>query len=195
MGGLEAIINQITEQATKKADEIKAEAKKKSDRLFSDAQEAMQAVADEAHANLSKELTARRHMAESEQLREKKQMLLKIRTQMLDEIILEAKNKLSQLPDAEYVAWMLRLFQHYAQNQDGQILVSDSEKKRLGADFITQCNALLKSGSVSYAEESISAPNGFIIRYGKIEENCTLDGIFADRLQELRDLAASCLDS
>jgi V/A-type H+-transporting ATPase subunit E len=45
-------------------------------------------------------------------------------------------------------------------------------------DFIERCNAGIKDGSVKLEGETDRVKSGFIIVYGKIEQNCSVDSLF-----------------
>ena len=50
-----------------------------------------------------------------------------------------------------------------------------------------------KGGSLTLSDDTADIDSGFILRYGGIEENCSLKALFADRQEELQDLVHKLL--
>lgn len=195
MSGLELITSQILEESKQQSNEILKKAQEQARKRFSAAEEEMKQYAEEKRTQLEKELAMREQMAESDKKRLERQSHLKIKTAEIDRVLEEAKKRVQALPDEEYRKLMVRLFLEYAEGGDCVIAASEAEKKRLGEEFLKACCDGMEKGKAVFSEDSIQADAGFVIRYGRVEENCTLDGIFAGREQELRDTAAACLEA
>ena len=50
-----------------------------------------------------------------------------------------------------------------------------------------------KGGSLTIGEESADIENGFILRYGGVDENCSLSSLFAEKKDMLQDLVSRTL--
>lgn len=195
MSGLELITSQILEESKQKANEILQKAKDQTKEQLQKAETEMKELAAGKRAELEKELDMRSQMAESDKRRLERQSHLKVKSAAIDEALKEAKQRIKALPEEEYRKLMVKLFLQYAESGDCEIVTSEQEKNRLGESFLAACCEGMKKGKAVFSKDLIQTDAGFVIRYGRVEENCTLDGIFASREQELRDTAAACLDA
>ena len=128
---------------------------------------------------------------ESKDRQKRRGELLKVRNRMIDEIITEAKAKIAELPDEEYFELLFRLFQKNSLQMDGVICFARAEYAKVPKDFIERCNNTACSIKMSEPVEEIS--NGFIIKYGNIIQNCSIDSIFESNWQLFRDKVNECL--
>ena len=84
---------------------------------------------------------------------------------------------------------LLKMLGKYALPQDGEIFFSARDLKRMPAGFQDEVKkaAESKNGSLTVSEEGRNIENGFILAYGGIEENCTLQAMFDAKRDELSD--------
>ena len=76
------------------------------------------------------------------------------------------------------------------QDKDGKICFSKKDLDRIPSDFEAKASDIAKEkgGSLTVDKEPADIADGFILKYGDIEENCTFDAIFEAKRDELRDL-------
>ena len=129
--------------------------------------------------------------SQSSDRQNRKQKLLSIKRKVIKDIVAESKNQIEKFPTKEYFDLLLMLFEKNAlKDQNGDIYFSKNDLKRLPKDFIKRCNEKLSEASIRLAGESENINNGFLITYGKIEINCSIDSIFESNSQLLEDKAA-----
>ena len=77
----------------------------------------------------------------------------------------------------------------------GELLFSRKDLARLPEDFgeLVKKLAAEKGGSLTIGEESANIENGFILRYGGVDENCSLSSLFAEKKDLLTDLVSRTL--
>ena len=82
-----------------------------------------------------------------------------------------------------------KLIEKNARPQDGEIAFSAADLARLDASAKEAVQAAAKkaNGSLKVAKEAANIKSGFILRYGGIEENCSLDALFAEKADLLVD--------
>ncbi len=193
MSGLDNIAGQIRQDAQQKADGILAQAN-------ADAQK----IADAAAAELAEykkqyarqmELDAAQIAGrfESENRQQRKQALLQVRAKVIGEVVEEAKQKLVSLPSEAYFDLMKNICVKNAQPGEGKLYFSREDSGRLPDDFVEKCNAELKNGSVKLAGSTDGFQHGFLIVYGKVEQNCSIDSIFDSQKNRIWDTVNECL--
>ena len=67
--------------------------------------------------------------------------------------------------------------------------------KAVPAGFADELSKIAKGvgGTLVVSDKPVKIRSGFILSYGGIEENCSLDAIFAEKAETLRDLANTLL--
>ena len=191
MTGLEKIIKAIETEAQANADKIIAEAKEEANQILSLAkEEAKQGVANIAEKPAS-EIKAIINRAESGAKLIKRQMILDAKQEVINDIILKAKNKLTSLPDTEYFDIILQIVKKHAHPQAGIIMFSQADLDRLPKKYEKSLEEAIKgraNASLTISKESIAKlDGGFILVYGDIEENCSFDALFNEAKDELQD--------
>lgn len=190
MTGLEKIIKAIETEARSNADTIIAEANAEAERILSLAkEEAAKNVANIAEKPAS-EIKAIMNRAESAARLLKRQRILDAKQEVINDIILKAKNKLTSLPDTEYFDIILQIVKKHAHPQAGIIMFSRADLDRLPEKFEKSLDEAIKgipNASLTISKEDARLDGGFILVYGDIEENCSFEALFSEAKEELQD--------
>ncbi|MGI6108006.1 MAG: V-type ATP synthase subunit E [Lachnospiraceae bacterium] len=195
MAGADNIVNEILLEAHSRADYIKTVAEEKAESILKKAEdesrEALENAARESD-KAAKEYAAR--VASSGEMNRKKAMLAG-RQEMIDEVIRQAYEKLAGQDSASYFDMILKLLKNTAHAGDGVMCLSEKDLSRLPADFREKAEEAGRAagGTVRVSDTPENIENGFILKYGGIEENCTLRALFDDREEQLRDIVQSVL--
>ena len=122
----------------------------------------------------------------------KKKTVLAEKQRIIAEVFDKAEERLCNLPDREYFDVIIRIASKNALSQDGQIVLSEKDKKRLPVDFEAALNSALKAGKLKVSDDTCETDGGFILSYGGIEENCTFSALIdaeresiADKVQDI----------
>ena len=195
MAGIDNITNEILQEAKTKAAALTQGASKKADDLLAQAKQQGEEFAAKAAQKAEAEAAAHGERILSQMGLRKRQASLKAKQDIISEVIDAAYEKLHSLGDADYFAMIMKLIGSNVQSGDGEILFSKKDKERLPKDFAQQVQkaAQLAGGSLSISEETADIDDGFILRYGGIDENCTLKALFAEKRDALSDKVASAL--
>jgi len=188
MSGLDRIIKNIEDDAKAKCDSILKEAQDKAAQII----EAAQAQAKQESETLLREaetkLAAQKSNAVSGALLKQRNSLLQAKQEMMDEAMAQAKAALDGLPAEEYFNALFSLALRYAQNKEGEMLLSARDLPRLPEDFAQRVNRALDGrGSIRVCPQPRAIKNGFVLVYGHMEENCTFDALFEAQEDALRD--------
>lgn len=189
MSGLDKITARILEESAAKAKEITDEAKQKAEAITADGQ---RKTAEECERINKKAETVVLNTAEkgrtSAQLRHK-QILLAGRQELIHEVIDTARQELSSLNDAEYKEFIVKLFNRHLPSQDAKLQLNAKDKTRLGVDTLEalKAAALANGAKLTISDEPADIKNGFVLSYGGVEENCTIDALLDQSMDDMQD--------
>lgn len=195
--GLDNIIEQIEQDALKKAEEIKARAQQEADMIIESAekegQEKAQIVVDEALKNAEN----KKLLASSNAELMVRNAVLVAKTKAIDEVLDESFKRLNDMPVMDYLSFIQKQIVAESRKGEGIIYFSSRDLKRLPPAFLDSVNdKLAKKGShLTLSNEPRDMTGGFIMEFGDIEENCTFDALFASKRDELSDTANRVLFS
>lgn len=147
----------ITEKALKNAGQKKAEMLKKADAEGAEAYRRMIAVAG---------LEGRKE-------------ILRTKQDLVEASFKAAIEKVSHLPDNEYQSFIEKMIVENAARGNGEILLSEKDRKRMDGQFLDNINKRLISagidGKLTLSEAVIQTTGGFVLRYGEMEINSTFE--------------------
>ena len=156
----EAEAQEIIESALKEAEQKRAEILKKGE---SDGREVYRRMLSEANLDGRKET-------------------LKAKQDMVEAAFSVAMDKLCKLSDKDYQKLLEDMAVDAAINEDGEILLSEQDKKRVNKDFIKNINKRVssagKTGKVVLSKDNIKTVGGFVLRYEGMEINSTFEVVF-----------------
>ncbi|MBS7297882.1 MAG: V-type ATP synthase subunit E [Eubacteriales bacterium] len=189
MAGLELITGKIISDAvmtaeSKKADAleliegIKAEYSAEEEKIKAKAAEDIAAVNEQAEESAKALLNAKEREA-----------ILATENAVVAEIIAEAKARIMNLSTDEYFALLTEIYKNNAEDMEGEILLSAEDKKNMPQDFVESLSKI--KGKLTLSDEDLGQ-KGFVVRYGRVELNCTFDAIFEDKYNTFSDIASGC---
>lgn len=193
MSGLDKISDTILREAQNKAEGILAKAKEQAEAISKHTAQKIEGYDIEYRENTQKELQAVQEKYASENRQARKQAILKTRSMVIEDTINKAKHRLETLPEDEYFDFLRHVCVKNAQAGEGELYFSKKDYDRLPGNFAEKCNSEIKNGSVVLKGSLDTIENGFIIMYGKIEQNCSIDSIFESNKNLLLDTANSCI--
>ncbi len=189
MTGLDKIIEQIGAEAGTAAQETIAAANRQ-------AQQAAKTAAEQATGQCAliqrqskSDVTDMLDRAKSAAALQKRKAVLSAKQQIIGEIIENAHRSLYDLPDDQYFEILLKMIKKYALPQNGVILFSPMDFKRLPKDFQNSVNAELKdeNASLLISTQTRAIDGGFVLVYGGIEQNCSFSALFDSARESLQD--------
>ena len=189
MAGIDKIVNEILAEARAQADKILGEARDKAAKAEEDAI----AGSEEYKAKRAQEAAAKadaiRVRAESQAMLEKRQAMLGVKQGIIDEVIEKAYSTLAGQDSQAYFGMIGKLLGKAVRSGDGEICFSADDLKRLPEGFAAVVNGIAseKGGSLRVSEEAAPIENGFLLKYGGIEENCSLKALFTSMRDRLQD--------
>lgn len=190
MAGIDRITERIIEEAKLKADEILQAANVQAEEIRNASQETcrnMEKVSEEKMAQL-RQIHEERKGSMKEQIQRK--TLLQAKQEIIQSVIDDACSALRTQDTETYFDWMERLIRKYAWAESGEIYFSSKDMERMPENFekrITQA-AQSKGGTLKLKmDENHEEMDGFILKYGGIEENCTIPAMASAMKDDLWD--------
>lgn len=195
MAGIDAITSEILQDAQKGAQELLAQARAEAESTVASAQASAEKIAREAQRQLEAEEGQHQQRLRSRKQMEDRQAKLAWRQGIIQGVLDQARRDLDALPADEYFSMLLGLVKTHAEPRAGAIMFSAADLARLPKGYEAQLQAAAKSagGSLTVSKDAAPIRDGFILRYGGIDENCTLDALFAQHHDQMQDVVQKTL--
>lgn len=195
MSGLEQIISIINTQGKTAETDILAQAEKKAEKILTDGKITADAAYEEQLKKANDTCAKNIENAKSGALNLKNKALLSAKVEGIYSVINAAEKQLENLSDKEYFNVVLHLAVKYAHSGKGLIIFNKNDLSRIPTDFIKNLNSALKDkkGELALSETTVAIPNGFVLKYGDIEENCCFADLIDAKSEELKDRIAKVL--
>lgn len=145
MTGLEEMKAAIEEESRLECAEIGRRAQEQAATIREEAQAAAAARYQEMVLDARRECAGELQRAKTEGEMEVKRLLLRTKTELIDETIAMALRRLRELPDGDYFNVLQTLALSYARKGEGELLLSQRDLQRLPADFADTLNGMLKN--------------------------------------------------
>ncbi len=191
MAGIEKITNQIAADAEKDAADILDAAKAYAKKTYDAAEADNRTLSLSRREKADKEADEYAARIKSQCDQEEKIVMLKTKQDIIDGVLKKAYNYILELSDEEYFNKLLELLPGAVQKgEKGEMLLSSKDLSRLPADFKQKAEetAEKNGGEITLSKESVSIDAGFILRYGLIEINDSLQEIFDEEKENLQDI-------
>lgn len=189
MAGLDKIINQIAEEAEHSANQIIEEAKKEALRIWETEEEQTKKICLAMEEDLNTEIVNYREQVKSSADFQRRTFLLRAKQEIIENIMEKAYRTLENESIDVYFDFIAKLICKYAQGKSGRIYFSQKDLSRMPEGFEEKIEqaAAVNDGTLTLMKETRDIQNGFILVYGGIEENCTLQAVFNARKEEIQD--------
>lgn len=195
MAGLQGIIGKIQEDAALAADIRINAAKEEAKGFLERAKETAKKESLAGERKLESELLDRKKRSASAAELKKRQGLLSKKQDFIRETINQAKAFVENMDDAAYFDAMIKLARKNAEAGQGEIIFSKKDLERMPVDFEVRLLESLKDKNavLTVSKETREHGYGFVLSYGGIEENCSIDEIFAASYEEFSDTVQKIL--
>lgn len=195
MSGLEKIRDRILHDAEDTAAERLEAAEAEARVIKSEAVRDADEIAGDVKAKAEAEVKAYSERVDSSLDLQRRTKLLAAKQEIIGDVIAEAKKRIAGLRTREYFDLMLKLIGKHAQPEEGVVYFSESDLSRIPDGFAKSVKQAAREagGTLSISVEPRKIGPGFILSYGGIEENCTLDALFEEKKDDLTDTVREIL--
>ncbi len=189
MIGIDNLTDQILKEAQQKAEAILADANEKAAKVEAQAVEKGKKEAEKIAAAAEADVRDAAGRTESQAGLRRRQALLNAKQEIIAAAISKAYEKLMGQDDKAYFAMIEKMLAKAAGKEDGEILFNAKDLKRLPEGFAGTIEkiAAAAGGSLKVSDEAANIDSGFILRYGGVDENCSLKALFDEKQNELQD--------
>ena len=187
MDGIEKIIGRINAAAAEECAAIAQKAQQDCDAVRAEYAHKVQVAYESAVHNGELEINRdTERIVRNAKLDARKELLF-AKQEILDSAFEAAKQKLLNLPEDKYVAWLADLACK-ASDGKGELILSRRDSA-LGEKILAKANEALlsqgKKGELSISPETGDMEAGFILRSGRLEVNCSLQSLLDSKRQEI----------
>lgn len=191
MNGIEKITARIAAEAKAQADAIIAEAEAKCAAIAAESDKKAQEQYWELIRVGTKDCEAMvEHRTRTAEM-EAKKVLLAAKQEQVSKSFDKAKELLANLPEEDYVKLLAGLARNASSNGQEELVFNERDKAAVGKAVAKAANELLKAdgknGMLTVSEETRDIKGGFVLKFGGIEVNCSIDTL----VDMQRDRAAS----
>ena len=175
MKGTEKIIAHIQADAKAQADAILKEADEKCAAIREGYEkQAKEAYAERIRAGVKANQDRLDSMDRLAKM-EGRKTILALKQEMVAESFDLAADKLTQLPAAEYTAFLAKLAAKASVTGDEEIVLNARDRKAVGEKVAEAANKALGGGKLTLSDKTGDFKGGLILRRGNIEANCTAE--------------------
>lgn len=176
MNGIEKIIDRISSDAQREIDQVLAQARAEAAKITAQYQAQAQAEAEEILARGAKAAAERGDRLASVAQLECRKGVLAAKQEVVEEAFQLAMEKLTRLPQEEYVALLADLAVEAAGKGSEALIFSVADRARVGKAVVMAANQKLGDrGQLTLSQETRPMQGGFILSDGRVEVNCTFE--------------------
>ena len=192
MTAQELILKGITDEASKQSEEILKNAGIEAEGIIEKARKEAKTFSGETVAAALKKAAAIKSNAESAAALILRDARLKRKNREIEEVIASASEQLCSLSDEKYFELLLKMISGKAEKVSGEVLLSENDLKNRKTDILV--NGIKQKGfNLTLSKTSADIKNGFILRYGDILINSSLEAIISERKEQLEDAVKEVL--
>ena len=189
MANIDKITDEILEEARKTAEAKVAEAKAQASEIIKNAEEECRKLKEEMAQKDEKDRKIVSERAKASAQMKKRQMILNAKQELITEILNKAYQRIFAMDDAAYFGLIEKMLQKFCLARTGEICFSEKDQKRMpdGFEQVVERVAKEKGGNLTISKESRNIDGGFVLVYGGIEENCSIQAMFHSEREYLAD--------
>lgn len=190
MTGLDKMKSQILDEAKAAAEGKIAEAKAQAEETIRNAKEDAAKQTESILHKSKNDVSNYQERLESSIDLQKRTKILAAKQEVIAGVLEKARAKVEAMEAGEYFSMLLKMVEKYALAQDGEICLCSADLARLPEGFEAEVSRIAKEkgGSLKLSGEGKQIKNGFILVYGGVEENCTINAMFDAKKDELSDI-------
>lgn len=190
MTGLENIIREIETESAETVSDILGKANDAAAVTLRDAEKAAEQLKEGFRREAERKAAETANRAAANDEMELKRAILKKKQEIIRETLDGTRRALTETRDKGYFEMLTSLLSRYAaEGKAGEILMTDADKKAMTKEF----EAAVSAHGLKVSDKALAADSGFVLVYGSIEINCTVDAIFDAYADELSDMLGAFL--
>ncbi len=196
MAGLDKILEEIRKENELEIQNIISKAEAKAKRIIEEKQKELDERNQYMDKKMEKVIKLDLDKGVSSAISFKKKIVLEEKQRLIKEVIESSKEYIKNLPKEEYIEFFEKVALSHAHSESGRLKLNKSDSERFGKELLDRINAKLSSnskGTLVLDDEFTTEKSGFVIVYGDVEENCSLEAIFSEKSELIADKMNSFL--
>lgn len=189
MNGIENIIEQITKDVRLEIDELKAKTAEECEKILAEAKETAQAEYWKIVREGSKNAQQRGERMGIVAGLEAKKQVLAVKQELIDETFDKAAHMIAELPQQEYIDFLVRLACEASGTGKEQVIFAASESEALKKAVVEKANEKLaaegRNAGLTVSEESRDMIGGVILKRENVDINCSIETLIEMKKNEL----------
>lgn len=181
MAGVEKIKEKILQDAEIKKNEILEKARLQAKEVLEKANQKAAMRATEISQKSTHEIGEKKRIINSIVELEMRKDILSAKQQSIDEVFDKAHERMSNLDNDKYEQVIFDMLMASVESGDEEVVMSESGKKKLSADFMSKANKALeaagKKGKLKISDETRNISGGFILMGKGIEINNSFEAV------------------
>ena len=189
MSGLEKIIGSITGEASEKAEKILKDAQEEAARITGESEKRTALEVDRITKKAQSEAASIKERSKASAELKSKQILLSGKQELISETIDKAKAYVGNLKDETYVKLIRAIFNRHVPKEDAVLMFNAKDQQRIPANVIAGFvqQAAENGARLTVSVKAADIKDGFILDFGGIEENCSIEALIDQNIEEIQD--------
>ena len=171
---IDNITAKIVGDATEYADGLISEAVRKAEAITAQASEEALAIKRQMAEKGAIDAVTTKHRRNSIADLEARKIRLAAKQKTVSNAIEAALNHLANMDPDDYIAFLVKKIAA-TDVKEGQLLLNTKDKAAIGERLVAAANEHIEGGRISLSDQTINAKGGFVLKYGAVEINSTLE--------------------
>ena len=194
MTGLDRIKEKIILQSQDNSDKIIEKATVDAKKIIREARDNANKRAIEIITDAEKQAAKKNAISKSTAESITRNRYLESRNAILNDVISAAYLEIEKFSDEKYFDMLRKLCLKNILTGECTMHLNGYDLGRLPENFEDSINEeIYQKGAVMISKDAIDIENGFILRYGDIEVNCTLKSVFDESMDALKDMLSTVM--
>lgn len=179
MNGLDRITSRIIAEAEEETKIVLDEAKEKADAVLKEFEAKAKEEYDSRFAAGKEEIRQNYQRIERTMTLDAKKDSLSLKQEMIVRAYEMAKNKILNLDEKDYVAFLARQAGNAAITGNEEVILNENDSRSIGEKVVASANSILKERGIpqnlKLSADSRPISGGLMLKEGDVEVNCSLD--------------------
>ena len=190
MAGIDSILKRIAAEA-----DVLKKAREEAGRIRADAAVSVAGIEEDSARQIARETEEAGKRYASLADSKKRQALLAAKQDLIASCVSKAKDKILSMDTEAYFGVISKLLRKAVAGKEGTLYFSEKDLARMPEGFAAEAEKIAEEagGSLTVSKETRTMNGGFVLAYGGIEENCSIDALFEEQADALSDAVRKIL--
>lgn len=197
MAGIDNLKARLLEDDKKAAQAIENEALKKADEIIESSKRKAEDITKQMAEKAQRDGKDRKDRILSRAALNARNELLAAKQEAVEKILSSACDKIEKMTRDEYSLFLERMLLSNVETGDEEIIFDENDISRIDTSLVERVNKILKEqgrrDNINISSERRSIGNGFILKRGEVEINCSINALIKSLREELEGEIATIL--